>query len=69
MAYREVTMVEIKEVLRLWRAGFKKKRIASSKTKSSQKIPERGFFVLVFFKLFLRILLFQYLCLQYRLRR
>jgi hypothetical protein len=29
MAYREVTMVEIKEVLRLWRAGTKKKRIAS----------------------------------------
>ncbi|HUQ81868.1 MAG TPA: hypothetical protein VM076_12040 [Gemmatimonadaceae bacterium] len=28
MAYREVTMVEIKEVLRLWRAGAKKKRIA-----------------------------------------
>jgi hypothetical protein len=28
MAYREVTMVEIKEVLRLWRAGTPKKRIA-----------------------------------------
>lgn len=32
MAYREVTMVEIKEVLRLWRAGTKKKRIASQLT-------------------------------------
>src|SRR5258706_15884551 len=32
MAYREVTMVEIKEVLRLWRAGIKKKRIASQLT-------------------------------------
>src|ERR1044071_5292052 len=29
MAYREVTMVEIKEVVLLWRAGIKKKRIAS----------------------------------------
>jgi transposase len=29
MAYREVTMVEIKEVLRLWRAGTPKKRIAA----------------------------------------
>jgi transposase len=28
MAYREVTMVEVKEVLRLWLAGRKKKRIA-----------------------------------------
>jgi hypothetical protein len=26
MAYREVTMVEIKEVILLWRAGIKKKR-------------------------------------------
>jgi transposase len=32
MAYREVTMVEIKEVLRLWRAGIKKKRIAAQLT-------------------------------------
>jgi transposase len=32
MAYREVTMVEIKEVLLLWRAGIKKKRIASQLT-------------------------------------
>src|SRR5689334_4133976 len=32
MAYREVTMVEIKEVVRLWRAGIKKKRIASQLT-------------------------------------
>lgn len=32
MAYREVTMVEIKEVLRLWRAGTAKKRIASQLT-------------------------------------
>ncbi len=32
MAYREVTMVEIKEVLRLWRAGTKKKRIAAELT-------------------------------------
>jgi transposase len=32
MAYREVTMVEIKEVIRLWRAGIKKKRIASQLT-------------------------------------
>lgn len=32
MAYREVTMVEIKEVLRLWRAGSKKKRIAAQLT-------------------------------------
>jgi hypothetical protein len=29
MAYREVTMVEIKEVLRLWMSGAKKKRIAA----------------------------------------
>jgi transposase len=29
MAYREVTMVEVKEVLRLWLAGGKKKRIAA----------------------------------------
>jgi len=29
MAYREVTMVEVKEVLRLWMAGGKKKRIAA----------------------------------------
>jgi transposase len=29
MAYREVTMVEIKEVLRLWMGGAKKKRIAA----------------------------------------
>ena len=29
MAYRDVTMVEIKEVIRLWRAGIKKKRFAS----------------------------------------
>ncbi len=32
MAYREVTMVEIKEVLRLWRAGAKKKQIAARLT-------------------------------------
>jgi hypothetical protein len=32
MAYREVTMVEIKEVLQLWRAGGKKKRIAAQLT-------------------------------------
>src|SRR5262245_8681777 len=32
MAYREVTMVEIREVLRLWRAGIKKKRIAAQLT-------------------------------------
>jgi transposase len=32
MAYREVTMVEIKEVILLWRAGIKKKRIASQLT-------------------------------------
>jgi transposase len=32
MAYREVTMVEIKEVLRLWRAGGKKKQIAKQLT-------------------------------------
>jgi transposase len=32
MAYREVTMVEIKEVLRLWRAGAAKKRIAARLT-------------------------------------
>jgi transposase len=29
MAYREVTMIEIKEVLRLWLAGLPKKRIAA----------------------------------------
>jgi predicted transcriptional regulator len=29
MAHREVTMVEMKEVLRQWLAGAKKKRIAS----------------------------------------
>ena len=29
MSYREVTMLEIKEVLRLWRAGAAKKRIAA----------------------------------------
>jgi hypothetical protein len=29
MAYREVTMLEVKEVLRLWRAGTPKKRIAA----------------------------------------
>jgi len=28
MAYREVTMLEVKEVLRLWLAGVSKKRIA-----------------------------------------
>ncbi|MGH9886257.1 MAG: hypothetical protein ACREBE_12055, partial [bacterium] len=28
----EVTMVEIKEVVRLWRAGIKKKRLASQLT-------------------------------------
>jgi hypothetical protein len=32
MAYREVTMVEIKEVLRLWRAWTPKKRIAAQLT-------------------------------------
>src|ERR1700753_674201 len=32
MAYREVTMVEIKEVLRLWRAKTPKKRIAAQLT-------------------------------------
>jgi transposase len=32
MAYREVTMVEIKEVLRLWMAGAAKKRIAAQLT-------------------------------------
>ena len=32
MAYREVTMVEIKEVLRLWRAEIPKKRIAAQLT-------------------------------------
>jgi len=32
MAYREVTMVEIKEVLRLWKAGNQKKRIATQAT-------------------------------------
>jgi hypothetical protein len=32
MAYREVTMVEIKEVLRLWMGGAKKKRIAAQLT-------------------------------------
>jgi transposase len=30
MAYREVTMIEIKEVLRLWLAGVPKKRIAAT---------------------------------------
>ena len=29
MAYREVTMLEVKEVLRLWLAGVRKKRIAA----------------------------------------
>jgi DNA-binding CsgD family transcriptional regulator len=29
MAYREVTMLEVKEVLRLWLAGGRKKRIAA----------------------------------------
>ena len=29
MAYREVTLLEVKEVLRLWLIGFKKKRIAA----------------------------------------
>ena len=29
MAYREVTMIEVKEVLRLWWAGTPKKRIAA----------------------------------------
>ena len=28
MAYREVTLLEVKEVLRLWVIGFGKKRIA-----------------------------------------
>jgi len=28
MGYREVTMVEVKEVLRLWLGGVAKKRIA-----------------------------------------
>ena len=32
MAYREVTMVEIKEVLLLWMGGAKKKRIAAQLT-------------------------------------
>ena len=27
--YREVTMVEVKEVLRLWRAGLPRKRLAA----------------------------------------
>ena len=29
MAYREVTMLEVKEVLRLWLSGVQKKRIAA----------------------------------------
>jgi DNA-binding NarL/FixJ family response regulator len=29
MAYREVTMLEVKEVLRLWRDGVPKTRIAA----------------------------------------
>jgi predicted transcriptional regulator len=29
MAYREVTMIEVKEVLRRWLAGAKRKRIAA----------------------------------------
>jgi len=29
MAYREVTMLEVKEVLRLWLAGVRRKRIAA----------------------------------------
>jgi hypothetical protein len=29
MAYREVTMLEVKEVLRLWLSGVRKKRIAA----------------------------------------
>ena len=29
MAYREVTMLEVKEVLRLWVSGVRKKRIAA----------------------------------------
>src|SRR6266498_3885568 len=29
MAYREVTMLEVKEVLRLWLTGVRKKRIAA----------------------------------------
>src|SRR5262249_5477151 len=29
MAYREVTMLEVKEVLRLWLGGARKKRIAA----------------------------------------
>lgn len=29
MAYREVTLLEVKEVLRLWLSGFKKKKIAA----------------------------------------
>jgi len=29
MAYREVTMVDVKEVLRLWMAGVARKRIAA----------------------------------------
>lgn len=32
MAYRELTMVEIKQVLRLWRAGAAKKRVAAQLT-------------------------------------
>jgi hypothetical protein len=44
MAYREVTMVEIKEVIRLWRAGIKKKRIASQLTLDVKTVARGRFF-------------------------
>ena len=47
MAYREVTMLEVKEVLRLWLSGIHKKRIAAQlglniKTVRRRTSPPRG---------------------------
>ena len=42
MAFREVTMVEIKEALRQWLAGVGKKRIAARPSRPSPHIATRA---------------------------
>jgi DNA-binding NarL/FixJ family response regulator len=42
MGYREVTMVEVKEVLRLWLGGVAKKRIAAELGLDVKTVPLRA---------------------------
>jgi len=42
MAYREVAMVDVKEVLRLWMAGVARKRIAPARARSEDRAALRA---------------------------